>query len=52
LRGIFTKAIPRGLLWSVANVLSVPSGANTKIASALESPDAYHDIIADMSGGL
>ena len=32
-----SKAIPRGLLRSVANVLSVPSGANTKIASALES---------------
>src|SRR5438132_3500147 len=28
-----SKAIPRGLLRSVANVLSVPSGANTKIAS-------------------
>src|SRR5437764_14939521 len=30
------KLFPGGLLWSVANVFSVPSGANTKIASALE----------------
>ena len=39
-----SKAIPRGLLWSVANVLSVVSGANTKIASP-PGPPSFPSVV-------